>query len=126
MESNGKLGFARLACLVIGCASLVVACGDDDDGDGGSGSAKFGCESAGQFCILYTGPSSNIDAIRDASNCEDQGAVEVDSCPTGDAAVCSLTMGGASVSQYYYGLEADDIEANQMICESLGGTFTVP
>jgi hypothetical protein len=125
MKSNGRLGFATLAWLLIGCASLVVACGDDDDDDG-SGSAKFGCESAGEFCILYTGPSSNIDAIRDASSCEEQGAVETDSCPTADAAVCTLAMGGASVSQYYYGLEGDDIQANQMICESLGGTFTAP
>jgi hypothetical protein len=100
MKSNGKLGFAALAWLLMGCASLLVACGDDDDDDGGGGgSTTFACGQEGQFCVLYTGSASSIDAIRDATSCEEQ---------------------------YYYGLEGDDIEANEMICESLGGTFTAP
>jgi hypothetical protein len=126
MTSNRRFGFASLAWLLIGCAALLVACGGDDDDDDGGGGSRFACEKAGDFCILYTGSASSVDAIRDATTCEDQGGVETDSCSTADAAVCTFTTGGASVSQYYYGLEGDDIEANRMICESFDGTFTAP
>jgi hypothetical protein len=143
---------SRLGALtIVGGLLLAAGCSDDDDGSdgsssgssgsssgssgssggGGSGSGQktFSCGKAGKYCIEYSGSASSIDAIRDATKCLDQGAVEGTGCAKEGAVICTLPQNGSTGTggaQYYYGVEEDDLASLKSTCEGSGGTFSAP
>jgi hypothetical protein len=126
------------AWTIVGGLLLAAGCSSDDEGSGGSSSSSgggsgqttFSCGKAGEFCIEYSGSASSIDAIRDATKCVDQGAVEGTGCTKEGAAICTLPPNGSTGTrgaQYYYGsLDEDDLASRKSICEANKGTFSTP
>lgn len=119
--------------LVVVFGSLLVAgavgCtgGDDDGGDGASGS--WGCDKIADSdaCIEYTGSQwSGDQRATYEAECTDDGGTVVDACPSEDlGGTCLLFEGtaAASAQNYYAGA---DLEMAEQVCTATGGTWSTP
>ncbi len=104
--------------------------GGSTSGSGGAtgpgGNSVYACGSVGEFCAEYRGSAEAIDAIRDATECEESGGTELDECPREGAVYCTIGESGMQSAQFYYGWEDDEVELYRGICDSAGGTFSEP
>ena len=118
-DSSLRRRIAAAACgAALALSPVPLSACDESDG-------QFACQGAG-FCLEYYGPARYVSAIRDATDCAEMGHTETDTCPTADASSCTLPRNpGTNVgsTQNYYGLDAEDREAQAMICANFGGTF---